>query len=78
MQGKEDPILTEMNSVSKAQVMEIFVRHDEINLNRVRHYQKEFEVKNTLTKGQTMEGLETQLMEIFDLFPDNNEKLHNF
>lgn len=76
MQGREDSILSKLNSVSKE--MNIFVRHEEVNLNRMRQHQRETEVKNTLTKGQIMEGLENQPVEIDDIFPDNNEKLHNF
>lgn len=78
MQGREESILSEMKSVSKAQEMEILLRHEEIILNQVKHYQREFEVKNTLTKGQIMEDLEVQSKEINDLFPYNNEKLYNF
>lgn len=76
LQGREDSILSKLNSVSKE--MNIFVRHEEVNLNRMRQHQRETEVKNTLTKGQIMEGLENQPVEIDDIFPDNNEKLHNF
>lgn len=42
------------------------------------YYQRETELKNTLTKDQIIEGFESQLVETDDLYLDNNEKLSNF
>ena len=42
------------------------------------YYQRETELKNTLTKDQIREGFESQLVETDDLYLDNNEKLYNF
>ena len=42
------------------------------------YYQRETELKNTLTKDQIIEGFESQLVETDDLYLDNNEKLCNF